>query len=52
MTDLPEKYSKVPTYYIMRKDVFFSDALQGFVEMIKEKLCNLILIIEDCFSAA
>ncbi|WP_346426532.1 LysR substrate-binding domain-containing protein [Bacillus cereus] len=37
MTDLPEKYSKVPTYYIMRKDVLFSAALQRFVEMIKEK---------------
>ncbi len=37
MTDLPEKYSKVPTYFIMRKDVLFSAALQRFVEMIKEK---------------
>lgn len=37
MTDLPEKYSKVPTYFIMRKDVLFSPALQRFVEMIKEK---------------
>ena len=51
MADLPEQYSKVPTYFIMRKDVLFSAALQRFVEMIKEKLCNLILIIEDGFAA-
>lgn len=35
LTALPEKYSKVPTYFIMRKDVLFSGALQKFVEMIK-----------------
>lgn len=38
MNDLPEKYSKVLTYFIMRKDVLFSAALQRFVEMIKEKI--------------
>ncbi|WP_255256151.1 LysR substrate-binding domain-containing protein [Bacillus mycoides] len=37
MVDLPEKYSKVPTYYIMRKDVRFSAVLQRFVEMKNEK---------------
>ena len=35
LTSLSRKYSKVPTYFIMRKDVLFSAALQRFVEMIK-----------------
>lgn len=35
LTSLPQKYSKVPTFFIMRKDVLLSAALQRFVEMIK-----------------
>lgn len=37
LTPLPKNYSRVPTTFITRKDVFYSAALDKFIEMMRTK---------------